>query len=367
MRLTDNLGRYVSPMVRLLQEDEDSGDDWGPTKAASVCLDALAQVCRGKVQELVLPFVHTNLKVEGTTWQQRDAGLMALAAVLWRDDDDVAGQEQLLLLARQAIHPVVALMQDPSPTVRDSVAFVIGKIGEHAPESILLDTPTLDAVAACMKAALKMEARVAANACWTVNVLAKSSALLANPDDAVDRAPTFHLSGHFGHFVQLLFETADREDASQHNLQTAAYDALGTLVEHVPRDCYTVAGQAVQEVMRRMQATLQQAQRVVAANGAGSSQEHVMALANLHSMLLAALVVSMRGLDPADVASAGKHIMELITGTLAIARGPLSSVKEDALMAIDPMADGRLCAHIDGEQYSRVNSMRRLHASACHV
>ena len=54
------------------------------------------------------------------------------------------------------------------------------------------------------------------------------------PEDASE-PPTYCLSNYFEPIVQKLLETTDRTDGNQHNLRSAAYEALMELVKNSPK------------------------------------------------------------------------------------------------------------------------------------
>ena len=69
---------YVTPcLLQLLarQPDQDEGDDWVPSKAASVCLMLVAQCVQDDVVNNVLPFVAGN--IANPDWHMRDAACVA--------------------------------------------------------------------------------------------------------------------------------------------------------------------------------------------------------------------------------------------------------------------------------------------------
>lgn len=69
---------YVAPsLLQLLarQPDLDEGDDWVPSKAASVCLMLIAQCVQDEIVQHVVPFVANN--IANKDWHYRDAACVA--------------------------------------------------------------------------------------------------------------------------------------------------------------------------------------------------------------------------------------------------------------------------------------------------
>jgi len=65
----------------------------------------------------------------------------------------------------QAIGPLVSLMGDSMVQVKDTTAWVIGRICEHVPSAVLTDQTILPLLNTLVTS-LAAEPRVATNVCW---------------------------------------------------------------------------------------------------------------------------------------------------------------------------------------------------------
>ncbi len=68
-------------------------------------------------------------------------------------------------LSLQALSHIIAMMQDPSAVVKDSVAWLLSRIIDLQPDVALATAFFVPLVQALM-AGLRMESRVSANCCW---------------------------------------------------------------------------------------------------------------------------------------------------------------------------------------------------------
>jgi importin subunit beta-1 len=88
------------------QEEDPENDDWIPAKAASVCINLLAQCCHNAIIKPTLPFIHANLS--NKNWHYREAAVTAFGSIL-----DGPNPEILLHSVEQAIDPLIRLVSDP--------------------------------------------------------------------------------------------------------------------------------------------------------------------------------------------------------------------------------------------------------------
>lgn len=153
--------QYLVPVLMeklTKQEEYDDEDDWNPSKAASVCLMLLATCCEEEIVPHVLPFVKEHIK--SPNWRFRDAALMSFGSILNGLNENTSKP-----LVEQAIPTLIELMYDSSVTVRDTTAWVFGRICEVIPAAAINEAylkPLLEA----LTRGLKAEPRVASNVCW---------------------------------------------------------------------------------------------------------------------------------------------------------------------------------------------------------
>jgi hypothetical protein len=74
---------------------------------------------------------------------------------------------------------------------------------------------------------------------------------------AAQDVQTYVLSTCFAAIVEKLLATTERADANDANLRTSAYEALNTMLEHSPVDCYQCVQQTTMVILTRISSTLQ--------------------------------------------------------------------------------------------------------------
>lgn len=324
--------QYLMPVILeklTKQEEYDDDDDWNPSKAASVCLMLLATCCEEEIVPHVLPFIKENIK--STNWRFRDAALMSFGSILGG-----LGEQTSKNLAEQAIPTLIELMYDQNISVRDTTAWVFGRICEVIPSAAI--NPTyLKSLLEALTSALKAEPRVASNACWAFTGLAEAAAETDHPDNVQE---TNCLSQYFAFIVEQLLMTTDRPDASQANLRGAAYEALMDMIKNAPNDCYSVVQKTTMVILERLNQVLQMDNQVAHSDRYQYN--------DLQSLLCATLQSVLRKVTPSDAPQISDAIMTaLLTMFDSSVRGESGNVQEDALMAVSTLVD------LLGEQFMK--------------
>lgn len=318
--------QYIAPvLMQKLTKQEDSDDEleWNPSKAASVCLMLLSNCCEDEIVPHVLPFIQSNIKSEN--WRYREAALMAFGSIL-------GGLESTTLkpLVEEAMPTLIQAMYDTSVAVRDTAAWTFGRICEIVPEAAINDTYLKPLLESLMNG-LKGEPRVAANVCWAFTGLAEAAYEAAECNDS-HQPKTYCMSTYFDYIVGRLLETTDRQDAAQHNLRSAAYEALMEMVKNSPTDCYVTVQKTTMVILERLQQVLQMENHI-------SSQADRSQLIDLQSSLCATLQSVLRKVTPEDAPQISDAIMNALLTMFAGNAGKPGSVQEDALMAVSTLVE----------------------------
>lgn len=318
--------QYLAPvLMQKLTKQDDSDDEleWNPSKAASVCLMLLSNCCEDEVVPHVLPFINSNIKNEN--WRYREAALMAFGSIL-------GGLEANTLkpLVEKAMPTLIEAMYDSSVAVRDTAAWTFGRICEIVPEAAINETylkPLLESLVNGLKA----EPRVAANVCWAFTGLAEAAYEAADCGDS-NQPKTYCMSTYFDFIIQRLLETTDRQDAAQHNLRSAAYEALMEMVKNSPTDCYVTVQKTTMVILERLQQVLQMENHI-------SSQADRSQFNDLQSLLCATLQSVLRKVTPEDAPHISDAIMTALLTMFASNAGKAGGVQEDALMAVSTLVE----------------------------
>ncbi|XP_013188856.1 importin subunit beta-1 [Amyelois transitella] len=318
--------QYLAPvLMQKLTKQDDSDDEleWNPSKAASVCLMLLSNCCEDEIVPHVLPFIQSNIKNEN--WRYREAALMAFGSIL-------GGLEASILkpLVENAMPTLIEAMYDSSVAVRDTAAWTFGRICEIVPEAAINET-YLNPLLESLVNGLKAEPRVAANVCWAFTGLAEAAYEAAECDDS-NQPKTYCMSNYFDFIVQRLLETTDRQDAAQHNLRSAAYEALMEMVKNSPSDCYVTVQKTTMVILERLQQVLQMENHI-------SSQADRSQFNDLQSLLCATLQSVLRKVTPEDAPQISDAIMSALLTMFAGNAGKAGGVQEDALMAVSTLVE----------------------------
>lgn len=323
--------QYLTPVIleKLTKQEEfDDDDDWNPSKAASVCLMLLSSCCEEEIVQHVLPFIKNNINSEN--WRYRDAALMSFGSILGGLGEQTAKQ-----LVEQAIPTLIKSMYDSHISVRDTTAWVFGRMCEVIP-SAAINPAYLKQLLEALTTALKSEPRVAANACWAFTGLAEAVSESDNPENGQD---TNCLSQYLEYIVEQLLLTTDRPDASQANLRSAAYEALMDMIKNAPNDCYPVVQKTTLVILERLNHVLQMDKQV--------QHSERYQYNDLQSLLCATLQSVLRKVTPQDAPQISDSIMTALLTMFSSNAGESGNVQEDALMAVSTLVD------LLGEQFMK--------------
>jgi len=306
------------------QEEFDDDDEWNPCKAAGVCLMLMATCCEDDIVQHVLPFVTEHIK--NPDWRYRDAAVMAFGSIL-----EGPSSETLKPIVEQAMPMLIELLKDASIVVRDTTAWTVGRICEILPDAVINEhflIPLLQA----MVEGLTAEPRVAANVCWAFSSLAEAAFEAAEVQDEQKEPETYCLSSYFEPIVQKLLETTDRADGNQHNLRSAAYEALMEMVKNSPKDCYVTVQKTTMVILERLQHVLQM-------EGHIQSTSDRVQLNDLQSLLCATLQSVLRKVTTEDIPQISDPIMSALLQMLNSSSGKVGGVQEDALLAVSTLIE----------------------------
>ncbi|XP_066915585.1 importin subunit beta-1-like [Clytia hemisphaerica] len=320
-----NALQHIVPIVVDIltrQEEHDDEEDWTPHKAAGVCLMLLASCCGNDIVDHVLPFVKEN--IQKTDWKLRDASVMAFGSILEGPDP-----EKISPPVKEGIGLLIALMEDPNMTVRDSVAWTLTRICEQIPEAALNTNHIENFLNALIKN-LDSEPRVANNVCWAFSALADAAYDSAQCGDDESEPKTYILSSKFPFIISKIIATGDRGDAHLSNLRSSAYEAVMDLVKNSPKDVYEAIGQTFEAILGKMVTILKMEEQ---GNQVGDYSQHN----DFKSLLCATLQATLRKLTPEDVMKASKQCMEALLRMLTVSK--VGGVQEDAFMAVGTMVE----------------------------
>ncbi|KAF5092955.1 hypothetical protein D0Z03_002617 [Geotrichum reessii] len=298
----------------LTRQEEDADDDeWSVAMAAGACLQLYAQNTGPSVVAPTLKFVESNLN--SSDWKKREASVMAFGSIL-----DGPELDQLNGLIDPALPVFLTLMNDPSPQVRDTVAWCLGKIAYVDGINVNNHLPNL---MNALLAGLNDLPKIATNCCWTIMNLTEQ-VNQAGPDE--DSSP---LSAYYPQLLKALIDVTARTD-NENSSRTSAYEALSSLVIFSARDVTEAVRALSAEVLQRLENTL-----IIQQQGIVSGEDKTN-LEELQINLLGLLTNIIRRLGE-DVAPAANRLMELLLNLLQH-KFPNSLIDEDVFIAIGSVA-----------------------------
>lgn len=314
------LSEVLPTLLSLLtKQDEDADDeDWNVSMAAAACLQLYATNTGSSVIEPTLQFVEKN--ITSGDWKEREASVMAFGSILdgfVLDSSDASEVEKLVRIIRQALNPVIALIEDESLQVRDTVAWCLGRIADLAIDGIDTDKDLPLIIEATVKG-LNDDQRVATNCCWTIMNLTEQ----VNNDGP--RSETSPMSQYYTALVSTLLNFASKNDIEPSS-RASAYEALSTLVIFSARDVLQTVNELASEVTSRLQATIAMQQQLVSIDDRANLEE-------LQVNLLSLLTNIIRRIGDENQAAA-PQLMELFINLLQN-KLPNSMIEEDIFIAI---------------------------------
>lgn len=285
------------------QSDDNDEDSWNIAKAGAACLEAMSQTITDNIVPLVLPFIHSN--INSNDWRMKEASIMAFGMIL-----DGPSSSILTPIVTGALPVLVGCMQDKSIHVRDTSAWVIGRICEFHSTAI---TPNIfpQMVQALSLALDDPASSVSSQACYAVHNLAQACEDEADNDSNV-------LSNFMPIMLQKLLNVVNREDWDENNLRSIAYEAVNKMVENCAIDMLPIVDQVLKEAINRLEKTFT------------SSLEHQERM-NLQSNLCSLIGVCIQKLPEDKIKLNADKIMQLV---LQVFNTKGAVAHEDAFLAI---------------------------------
>lgn len=313
--------QFIIPVLLLKLTQQEDADDWNPAKASAVCLILLSNCCSNDILSHVLPFIDEHIKSEN--WRFRDATLTAFGSILGG-----LKVETLMPLIDQAMPIIIERMYDSILMIRDTASWTLNRIADTCPEAALNEKyfkPLME----CLLTSCSAEPPVVSNVCYVFASLADAAFLTAKCHD--NYPDTSVMSPYFNMIAQQLMVNADRPDASQSNLRTAAYEALMSMIKNAPNDCYATVQQITMVVLDKLEKVLQMDAHI---SNADRTQFH-----DVQSLLCATLQTILKRITKEDVPKIADAVMNALLGMFASSSGKEGGIQEDAIMTGGYLAD----------------------------
>ncbi|CAG8604106.1 16120_t:CDS:10 [Acaulospora morrowiae] len=316
-RLSHNFAKAALPEILpvllwlLTKQDEEADeDDWNVSMAAGTCLALLAQCVEDAVVAPVIPFVENHIR--HNDWRFREAAVMAFGSIL-------EGPEHKLLagLVNQALPVLIEMMRDPSPQVKDTTAWTLGRVSELLIECIKPDVHLRPLITALVYG-LKDSPRIVSNCCWALMSLSDQFGSKEISQSA------YHLSPYFEGIITALLETTERS-TNESNSRTSSYECISILVQGAALDCFPTIQKLTVTILDRLEATIQAQNQIV-----GSDER--LAHSELQSNLCSVLTSIIRKLRT-EVSPFADRIMTVLLSLFTTATKH-STTLEDGFLAV---------------------------------
>lgn len=235
----------ILPQLLLLmqKQDEDAEDDeWNVAMAAATCVGLLSTVVGDDIVPLTLPFIEQN--IQAADWHQRDAAVMVFGSILDGPRDSV-----LSPLVQQALSTLIQMSTDNHSSVRDSVAWTLGRITDLLIK-VIQPEDHLPGLIKALVYGLQQTGRIASSSCWSIRNLAFGFA--AEHEDAV----TTPLSRYYPQLMEALMVTSETR-TNEGNARTATYEAIATLASTAVQDTMDSVSQVGLEILSRSEKLLE--------------------------------------------------------------------------------------------------------------
>ncbi|KAL8129418.1 hypothetical protein V2J09_018573 [Rumex salicifolius] len=206
----------------LLKQDEEQDQDdsiWNLSMAGGTCLGLVARTVGDAIVPLVMPFVEAN--IVNPEWRCREAATYAFGSIL-----EGPSIEKLSPLVQAGFDFLLKATKDENVHVKDTTAWTLSRIFEilHCPGSgFSVVTPAnLQQVLGVLLESIKDAPNVAEKVCGAIYYLAQGYED-AGPASSV-------LTPFLPDIITCVIATAERTDASDSKLRSAAYETLNELI-----------------------------------------------------------------------------------------------------------------------------------------
>ncbi|CAN6467332.1 unnamed protein product [Victoria cruziana] len=308
----------------LTKQEEDQDQDegaWNLAMAGGTCLGLVARTVGDDIVPLVIPFVEQNITMPD--WHCREAATYAFGSIL-----EGPSLEKLAPLVQMGLPFMLnALMQDQNSHVKDTTAWTLSRIFEllHAPDlkSSVISPSNLQQILGVLLKSLQDAPNVAEKVCGALYFLAQGFE---------DSASPMNLSPYLHEMISALLSVADRKDAADSRLRSAAYETLNEIIRcsNLSEDAKMI-GQLLPVVMDRLEQTMQM--QIISSDDREKQGDLQASLCGVIQVIIQKL--SAPDATKAAILQAADRIMSLFLGVFGCRS---TTVHEEAMLAIGSLA-----------------------------
>lgn len=206
----------------LLKQDEDQDQEdgiWNLSMSGGTCLGLVAKTVGDAIVPLVMPFVQEN--ISKPDWRSREAATYAFGSIL-----EGPSVEKLSPMVVSALDFLLNAMGDENSHVKDTTAWTLSRIFEllHSPATgfSVISPANFQRVMVVLLESIKDSPHVAEKVCGAIYFLAQGYEGFETGSSV--------LTPYVANIITSLIVTAERTDASDTKLRSAAYETLNEVV-----------------------------------------------------------------------------------------------------------------------------------------
>jgi importin subunit beta-1 len=307
----------------LLKQEEDQDQDegaWNIAMAGGTCLGLVARTVGDDIVPLVMPFIEEN--ISKPDWRRREAATYAFGSIL-----EGPSPGKLAPIVNVALNfMLAALARDPNNHVKDTTAWTLGRIFEFlhgaVVETSVITQENCQQILTVLLQSMKDVPNVAEKACGALYFLAQGYE---------DEGSVSPLTPFFQDIFQMLLFVTHREDATESNLRTAAYEALNEVVRCSNDETAPIVMQLIPVIMLELHQTVE-AQKLTS-----DEREKQNDLQGLLCGCLQVIIQKMGSIEGSKYAfmQYADQIMDLLLKVFASRN---ATVHEEAMLAIGALA-----------------------------
>jgi importin subunit beta-1 len=213
--------------------------------SSATCLGLIAQCIRNEILGLVLPYIQNNMKKQDgpEAWRQREAATTAFGAII--KGPDLLHMKSLLT---NGLEDLLIMLQDQHPMVRNSAAFTISRALEfvHTPNiSFIQPQKNLSKILISLTQRIDDEPQIASRVCKAIMHLVEGF----EKNNGV-------LQPYFQSILAQMLNVAIRTGNDNMTLKLSSYEAINEMVRHSPEDCISIVGDLLNDMINKLQETL---------------------------------------------------------------------------------------------------------------
>ncbi|KAF5803016.1 putative importin-beta domain, armadillo-like helical, importin beta family [Helianthus annuus] len=310
----------------LLKQDEDQDQEdgiWNLAMAGGTCLGLVARTVGDAIVPLVMPFVQDN--ISKPDWRSREAATYAFGSIL-----EGPSVEKLSPMVISALDFLLNAMKDQNSHVKDTTAWTLSRIFEllHSPATgfSVISPANLQRVMVVLLESIKDSPNVAEKVCGAIYFLAQGYEGFETGSSV--------LTPYLPDIITALISTAERTDANDTKLRSAAYETLNEVVRcsNIAESSQLIA-QLLPVIMNKLGQTIEL--QILSSDDREKQGD-------LQALLCGVMQVIIQKLSGTDVT---KHVIlqaadQIMVLFLKVFACRSSTVHEEAMLAIGALAYG---------------------------